>query len=182
MQRFSKFLIGLWLALTTAIIEPAQVSSRPLKIIFVAGGSAHSDYDVNLSIRNGISERLLRPVEWKVENASSGNDSGMKEVFPNAGWADGFDLAIHFHDFTEVTDGNYLERVLYPHTRGKPAVLLGRSTGSFGEIGSEWAKLAGSSVDSKLKVWTNEFGSGTRVYCNTVAFESATENLSLIHI
>ena len=176
MQRFSKFLIGLWLALTTAIIAPAQVSSRPLKIIFVAGGSAHSDYDVNLSIRNGISERLLRPVEWKVENASSGNDSGMKEVFPNAGWADGFDLAIHFHDFTEVTDGNYLERVLYPHTRGKPAVLLGRSTGSFGEIGSEWAKLAGSSADSKLKVWTNEFGSGTRVYCNTVAFESATEN------
>ena len=176
MQRSRIFLVGLWLALTTAVMTPAQVSSCPLKIIFVAGGSTHSDDDVNLTIRDWISERLFRPVEWKVENASSGNEPGMDEVFPNAGRADGFDLAIHFHDFTEVTDGPYLERVLYPHTRGKPAVLSGRPAGSFGEIGSDWAKLVGSSADSKLKVWTNEFGSGTRVYCDAVPFEAATEN------
>ncbi|MGB0152676.1 MAG: hypothetical protein ACPGFB_01495 [Verrucomicrobiales bacterium] len=179
MHRFWIFLVGSWLALTTTVETPAEDSSRALKIIFVAGGHGHSDVDLNRSIRDGISERLSRPVEWKVKTASSGNNSGMKEVFPNAGWADGFDLAIHIHDFSEVTDGPYLERVLYPHTRGKPAVLLGRSAGSFGEVGSEWAKLAGSSADSKLKDWTNEFGSGTRVYCNAMAFESATEDLAV---
>ncbi|NRB73116.1 MAG: hypothetical protein HRU46_02035 [Verrucomicrobiales bacterium] len=162
--------------MTVSVSAPAQDSQRPIKIIFVAGGPGHSDVDVNLSIRDGISERLSRPVEWKVKTASSGNNSGMKEVFPNAGWADGFDVAIHCHDFAEVTDGPYLERVLYPHTRGKPAVLLGRSAVSFGAVGSEWAKLAGSSGDSELNVWANEFGSGTRVYCNAVAFEAAAED------
>ena len=109
MQRSWIFLVSLWLALTVSVSAPAQDSQRPIKIIFVAGGSGHSDVDVNLSIRDGISERLSRPVEWKVKTASSGNNSGMKEVFPNAGWADGFDVAIHCHDFAEVTDGPYLE-------------------------------------------------------------------------
>jgi len=61
----------------------------------------------------------------------------MREVFPNAGWADGGDLAIHCHNFSEVTDRPYLERVIYLHTRSKPAVLLGGAVSSFGEVGEE---------------------------------------------
>jgi type 1 glutamine amidotransferase len=95
---------------------------KPLKILLITGGCCH-DYPAQKDI---IKEALEKRANVEVTDILQGGVGREVKIplYENANWADGYDLIIHDECFGEVTDVAWSERVLAPHQKGVPAVLL----------------------------------------------------------
>jgi type 1 glutamine amidotransferase len=90
--------------------------------LLVLGGCCH-DYEAQKKILSeGISERAH--VEVVIAHDPDTSTSHMNPVYESADWATGFDVVIHDECSAAIADLAIIDRILEPHRRGLPAVIL----------------------------------------------------------
>jgi type 1 glutamine amidotransferase len=111
---------------TAAQVQPptaaAQPVAKPIRALLVIGGCCHDYKKQKDIITKGISARAN--VEWTI---SYDPDTGTKHVNPvysKDDWANEFDIIVHDECTADVKDMTIVNRVLEPHRKGLPAVVL----------------------------------------------------------
>jgi len=95
---------------------------KPLKALLVIGGCCH-DYKAQKDIlTQGIAARAH--VEVSIAYDTDTTTSHLNPVYEKANWADGFDVVIHDECSSNVKDLAVIDRILSPHRKGVPAVML----------------------------------------------------------
>lgn len=95
---------------------------KPLRALLVLGGCCH-DYETQKDLLSkGISQRAH--VEVVVAHDPDKTTKHLNPIYQSATWADGFDVVIHDECSSDVKDLALIDRILDPHRRGLPAVLL----------------------------------------------------------
>jgi type 1 glutamine amidotransferase len=110
------------IAVTTlaAAADPATV--KPIRALLVCGGCCH-DYEMQkVILTEGIAARAR--VEWVVAHDPDTAKERLNPVYAKADWADGFDVVVHDECTSGVKDPAVINRILEPHRRGLPGVVL----------------------------------------------------------
>jgi type 1 glutamine amidotransferase len=105
--------------------EPARAQEsavKPLRALLILGGCCH-DYQAQQEILSkGLSERAR--VEVTVAYDPDKTTGHLNPVYERRDWAAGFDVIIHDECSSNIKDTALIDRILEPHRRGLPAVLL----------------------------------------------------------
>jgi type 1 glutamine amidotransferase len=125
--------------------EPRAAAAKPLRALLVTGGGYH-DYDHQKSIlTEGVAARAN--VEWTVIHETSKQNGHKIPLFENPNWADGFDVVVHNECYADVTDLDYLGRILGAHKKGTPAVVIHCAMHTFRSVKTdEWREFLGVST------------------------------------
>jgi hypothetical protein len=131
MRRFSHLnlrvfsLLVIAAAILTAGIQPAsaqETAAKPIKALLVLGGCCH-DYKVQQEVLSkGLSARAR--VEVTVAYDPDTTNGHLNPVYERSDWAAGYDVIIHDECSSQVKDPAIIDRILEPHRRGLPAVVL----------------------------------------------------------
>lgn len=132
-------LAALFVVAAPSIGAAAEV--RPLKALIIVGGCCH-DYDFQKRIiADGVAARAY--VEFTVvHDGGTATDSKIK-LYEDPAWADKFDVIVHDECFANVKEQEWMDRVLAPHRKGKPAVLLHCAMHCYRSGTDEWFKFCG---------------------------------------
>ncbi len=95
---------------------------KPLRALLVLGGCCHDYKAQNEILTRGISERAR--VEFVVAYDPDTTTRHLNPVYQNPEWASGFDVIVHDECTSDVKDLAVIDRILAPHRRGLPAVIL----------------------------------------------------------
>ncbi|MDF1859998.1 MAG: ThuA domain-containing protein [Verrucomicrobiales bacterium] len=138
-------LFGLWLfGSLCALAQDKEETLSPIRALLVTGGSTHN-YDLQQKILTaGIRQRLGRVVEWKVHLQGEGRSDVEIPLFENAAWAEGYDIVVHNYCFPRVYAEAYVDRILEPHRKGLPAVLIHGTMQSFPLRDERWYQFCGA--------------------------------------
>lgn len=111
------------LSLATGKTSLAQDSARsPIRVLLVLGGCCH-DYATQQDLLvKGITQRAH--VQMTVAYDPDKTTGHLNPVYESATWAEGFDLVIHDECSSQITDPALIDRILEPHRKGLPAVIL----------------------------------------------------------
>jgi type 1 glutamine amidotransferase len=131
MRRFAHFsirILGLF-AISAAILSsgsqsaPAQETAvKPLKALLVLGGCCHDYKTQQELLSKGLSARAR--VELTIAYDPDTTNTHLNPVYERSDWATGFDVIIHDECSSQVKDPAIIDRILEPHRRGLPAVVL----------------------------------------------------------
>jgi hypothetical protein len=131
MQCFSQFCIRAFgqLAIAAAILAasmPAvsaqETAVKPIKALLVLGGCCH-DYKTQQDILSkGLAARAR--LEVTVAYDPDTTNTHLNPVYERSDWASGYDVIIHDECSSQVKDPAIIDRILDPHRRGLPAVVL----------------------------------------------------------
>lgn len=106
--------------LSSASLQAADV--KPLKALLVLGGCCH-DYAAQKDfLAKGIAERAH--VEVTIAFDPDKTTKHLNPIYEKPDWADGFDVVIHDECSADVKDKALIDRILAPHRKGLPGVLL----------------------------------------------------------
>ena len=101
--------------------KPAKAPA-PLKVLLVAGGCCH-DYPGQSEVLKAGIESIIN-AEVTVDFNPDTSTEATFARYESADWADGFDVIIHDECSANVTDPDYVNRILDAHRGGVPAVNL----------------------------------------------------------
>ncbi len=100
----------------------ADSKVKPLRALLVLGGCCH-DYAVQKELLSkGISERAN--VQVTIAHDPDKTTQHLNPIYESPTWADGFDVIIHDECSADVKDLAVIDRILEPHRKGLPAVIL----------------------------------------------------------
>jgi hypothetical protein len=127
--RYLKFRIGMVAIVIAAFCGSGQVSQavsqdavKPVRALLVLGGCCH-DYEKQKELLSkGISERAH--VEVVVAYDPDKSTKHLNPVYESADWAKGIDVVIHDECSADVKELGIVDRILEPHRKGLPAVIL----------------------------------------------------------
>jgi type 1 glutamine amidotransferase len=103
-------------------IRAGEPKFKPIRALLVLGGCCH-DYAVQKELLSkGISERAN--VEITIAHDPDKTTSHLNPIYESANWAEGFDVIIHDECSSDVKDVAVIDRILEPHRKGLPAVIL----------------------------------------------------------
>jgi type 1 glutamine amidotransferase len=132
-------------ALARPAISVADEPDRPIRALLVIGGCCHDYARQKELLTKGISERTQ--VEWTVAYDPDTSTRHPNPVYDNPDWAKGFDVVVHDECCADVTDAEFIQKVLRPHQAGLPAVLLHCGMHSYRGAGypqaTEWFEFTG---------------------------------------
>lgn len=140
-----------WIALLFLALAAAAgtQAAEPIHALLVTGGCCH-DYDAQKKIlTEGISARAN--VTWDiVYEGGSVNSAGTRNhrvsIYEKPGWAKGYDVVLHNECFGDVTNVDFINRIVQPHLDGVPAVMVHCSIHSYRNAPTDaWRKLLGVS-------------------------------------
>ncbi len=114
---------------TVSAQNAAGEKIKPIRALLVLGGCCHDYATQKELISKGISERAHVQVEIAFDPDKTTRH--LNPVYENANWADGFDVVIHDECSADVKDLAVIDRILEPHRKGMPAVLLHCAMHSF---------------------------------------------------
>jgi type 1 glutamine amidotransferase len=114
----------------------AQEAAQPIRALLVTGGPFHDYARQKDILSQGISARAN--VQWKIAYDADNGKDHLNPVFANPDWAKGFDVVVHDECCSGVKDLTLINRILEPHRRGLPAVVLHCGMHSFRSAG--WPK------------------------------------------
>jgi putative heme-binding domain-containing protein len=136
--RFCSLVVAGFVSLCQIVSAEAP---RPLKILLVTGGCCHDYTNQKELIKNGLETRA----HLEVTHVQQGGDSRQSKIplYENANWADGYDLVIHDECFGAVTDVEWCERILAPHKRGLPAVVVHCGVHAYRNDTDNWHEFVG---------------------------------------
>ena len=100
----------------------ASAEVEPLKILLINGGCCH-DYDAQGPVLKASIESRI-PSVVTVAPGSNNKTNATFEVYEKDDWAKGYDLIIHNECSANVTDKEYVNRILQAHRDGVPAINL----------------------------------------------------------
>jgi len=123
----------------------AQQPVKPLKALLVLGGCCHDYKNQQNVLSEGIAKRAH--VEVKIAYDPDTTTRHMNPVYEKADWADGYDVIIHDECSSDVKDLAVIDRILAPHRKGLPAVVLHCGMHSFRSEGfpgvTPWFEFTG---------------------------------------
>src|SRR5262245_35289267 len=99
-----------------------QPGVKPIKALLVLGGCCHDYKEQQEILKKGIAERAH--VEVSVAYDPDTTNMHLNPVYEKPDWADGFDVIIHDECSSNVKDLAVINRILTPHRKGLPAVIL----------------------------------------------------------
>ncbi len=115
-----------FLAPATGRFEPAQVvpkaGVKPIKALLVLGGCCHDYKKQQDIISKGISARAN--VEFTIAYDPDTGTKHINPIYSNPDWAKPFDIIIHDECCADVKDMAIIDRILEPHRKGLPGVVL----------------------------------------------------------
>lgn len=121
-QRLIAAIAALSLIGTVQQAEGQEAGVKPLKALLVIGGCCH-DYKTQKDLLAlGISSRAH--VEVVVAYDPDTTNAHLNPVYEKPDWAEGFDVIIHDECSSNVKDLAVIDRILAPHRKGLPAVML----------------------------------------------------------
>lgn len=97
-------------------------SGQELKVLLVAGGCCHDYASQTKILKEGIEKRIRAKVTV-VYNPDTKTTATFK-IYEKDDWAKGYDVVIHDECCANVTEGEYVKRILAAHRSGVPAVNL----------------------------------------------------------
>ena len=101
--------------------EPKS-SVKPIRALLVLGGCCH-DYAAQKDLLSkGISERAH--VEVVIAYDPDKSTTHLNPIYESPSFAEGFDVIIHDECSADVKDLAIIDRILAPHRKGIPAVIL----------------------------------------------------------
>jgi type 1 glutamine amidotransferase len=114
----SAFLAASFAAPALNAAEPG----KPLEVLLVAGGCCHDYATQTKLLKKGIEARVRARVE-----VAYNPDTSVKatfDVYAKEDWDRGYDVILHDECSADVSDRDYVGRILAAHRRGTPAVNL----------------------------------------------------------
>jgi type 1 glutamine amidotransferase len=100
----------------------AEEQPKPIRALLVIGGCCHDYAKQKDLLTRGISARAN--VQWVIAYDPDKGTKHKNPVYDNADWARNFDVIVHDECCSDVTDLDFIDRVLKPHRDGLPAVVL----------------------------------------------------------
>lgn len=114
--------LSAFLILVLQISLASAADPKPIKALLVIGGCCHQ-YDIQKdALVKGITQRAH--VEISVAFDPDKSTSHLNPIYENDNWADGYDVIIHDECSANVKDLKAIERIVAPHKKGLPAVML----------------------------------------------------------
>jgi type 1 glutamine amidotransferase len=119
---------------------------KPIRALLVIGGCCH-DYPRQKDIlTEGVSARAN--VQWVIAYDPDNGTKHLNPVYEKPDWAKGFDVIVHDECSSDVKDLDAINRILEPHRRGLPAVVLHCGMHSYRSKGypravTPWFELTG---------------------------------------
>ncbi|MFO0915369.1 MAG: ThuA domain-containing protein [Pirellulales bacterium] len=110
--------VGLVIPRLARAAEP----EKPIRALLVVGGCCHDYARQKELLTKGISARAN--VEWTIAYDPDTTTKHANPVYDNPDWAKGFDVVVHDECSADVTDAEFIKKVLKPHREGVPAVLV----------------------------------------------------------
>lgn len=95
---------------------------KPIRALLVLGGCCHDYAEQKELLSRGITERAH--VEVVIAYDPDTTTRHLNPVYESADWAKGFDVVIHDECSSDVKDLALIDRILEPHRKGLPAVIL----------------------------------------------------------
>jgi len=122
----------------------AGESSGPIRALMISGGCCHDYPNQNLILSEGISKRAH--VAWTLVRQGGSDRAIQIPLYDDPLWAEGYDVVVHNECFGGVTDAEWLETIVKPHTEGGvPAVFIHCSLHSYrGADTDAWRSLMGA--------------------------------------
>jgi type 1 glutamine amidotransferase len=143
MSRYSPFCVTTAAAVVFGLIGVAYYpgdatadAPKRIRALLVIGGCCH-DYAAQKDIlTKGISARAH--VEWQVSYDPDKGTKHLNPVYEKPDWSKDFDVIVHDECCSDVKDLAVINRILDPHRRGLPAVVLHCGIHSYRSAG--WPK------------------------------------------
>ena len=111
------------------------VSAKPIRALLVTGGGYHDYNEQKKILTEGVSARAN--VEWTIVHETSTKEGTKLPLYENPKWADGYDIVVHNECFANVTDTEYVGRVLAAHKNGVPGIVVHCSMHTFRDLKSD---------------------------------------------
>jgi len=99
-----------------------QPGVKPIKALLVLGGCCHDYKEQQEILKKGLAERAH--VEVSIAYDPDTTNMHLNPVYEKPDWADGYDVIIHDECSSNVKDLAVINRILTPHRKGLPAVML----------------------------------------------------------
>ena len=97
-------------------------TTGPIKVLLVAGGCCHDYNKQSDDLKQGIESRIDANVTV-IYNPGTTTKTTF-EIYDSADWAKDYDVIVHDECSADVTDQDYINRILDAHRSGIPAVNL----------------------------------------------------------
>jgi uncharacterized protein len=127
-----------------AVLAGAVAAQQPLRVLLVTGGGYH-DYDAQKGIlTEGIAARAN--VTFTVDHEAGARSDARLTRHATDAWANDFDVVVYDICFADVTDAEYVERIVRAHVaRQLPAVVLHCTMHSYNYRGDNpvWSMFLG---------------------------------------
>jgi type 1 glutamine amidotransferase len=114
----SALLVGLCRTATPA----AEDSPPPIRALLVVGGCCHDYAKQKDVVTRGISARAN--VQWTIAYDPDKGTKHKNPIYDNPEWAKNYDVVVHDECCADVKAPEVIDRILEPHRKGLPAVLL----------------------------------------------------------
>lgn len=94
----------------------------PINALLITGGCCH-DYDFQKKTLTGaLSERA--PIKWSIVHEGGESKDFKSKLFNNPNWADEYDVVVHNECYANVSDPEYISKIVNGHKAGTPAVVI----------------------------------------------------------
>lgn len=100
----------------------AEDSTKPVRALLVIGGCCHDYAKQKDLLTQGISARAN--VQWTIAYDKDTSTKHVNPVYEKPDWAAGYDVVVHDECCADVKDEAIIDRILEPHRRGLPGIVL----------------------------------------------------------
>lgn len=122
-------------------LPAAEDAPKPLKALLVTGGCCH-DYDTQKNIiKKGLEARAR--IEVTVVHQGGSTTDTKIPLYEDPNWADGYDIVLHDECFAGVKDPTWTARVLAPHRKGVPGVVIHCAMHCYRDGTDQWFEFCG---------------------------------------
>lgn len=130
-----------WLFVACFLSSAADAAPTPLRVLLITGGCCHDYTAQSQLIRNGIESRA-HVVVTVVEQGGRTTDTKIP-LYKDPNWSTNYDVVIHDECFAEVKDAAWVQRILKPHQKGLPAVVIHCAMHCYRDGTDNWFKFCG---------------------------------------
>jgi Trehalose utilisation len=130
------------------ILAHAGRAQEPIRALLVLGGCCHDYKTQQTLITEGVSKRAN--VQWRIAYDPDTGTKHLNPIYESDEWSNGFDVVVHDECCSDVKDPAIIRRILGPHGKGLPAVLLHCGMHSYRSEGypqaTPWFDFTGAST------------------------------------
>ncbi len=130
-------------SLTILLVSAVSLAAAdpPLRALLICGGCCHDYKKQSVILRDGIQARANIQVD--VLRSDEASNVTTFPIYETEDWAKGYDVIIHDECSAQVTDKEYVGKILEPHKNGLPSVNLHCAMHSYRTDTDMWFEFLG---------------------------------------